>query len=178
MVVVEGRYDKARLSSVLDARILTTDGFGLFRDGEKKALLTRLAREKGLVLLLDPDGAGQVIRSHLHGITGGRGVVDLYAPPTPGKEKRKAAPGKEGVLGVEGIDGETLLSLFAKAGLLEDGPAPAPRRYEKADLYRLGYSGGAESAARRREVLRRNDLPLTLSANAFLDVVNLLEIEL
>ncbi len=178
VVVVEGKYDKIRLSSVLDARILTTEGFGVFKDGEKRALLTRLARSPGLILLLDPDGAGQVIRSFLHNLTGGKGVTDLYAPPRPGKEKRKAAPGKEGILGVEGMDNATLLSLFEKANLLENTPAAPAPRYTKGDLYRLGYSGGTDSRSRRLAVLAANDLPLTLSANAFLDVVNLLEVVL
>ena len=177
VVVVEGKYDKIRLNTVLDARVLTTEGFGVFKDAEKRALFTRLAKDPGLILLLDPDGAGQVIRSFLHNLTGGQGITDLYAPPRPGKEKRKAAPGREGILGVEGMDNATLLSLFEKAGLLEDGAPPRPR-YTKQDLYRLGYSGGTGSAEKRRAVLSANDLPLTLSANAFLDAVNLLEVTL
>ncbi|MBP5289135.1 MAG: DUF4093 domain-containing protein [Clostridia bacterium] len=178
VVVVEGKYDRIRLASLLDADILTTEGFGVFKDEEKRALLTRLAREKGLILLLDPDGAGQVIRSFLHNLTGGKGITDLYVPPRPGKEKRKAVPGKEGILGVEGMDNETLLALFEKAGVLADASLPCPPRYTKGDLYRLGYSGGKESREKRRAVLAANDLPLTLSANAFLDVVNLLGVEL
>ena len=178
VVVVEGKYDKIRLSDLLDAPIVTTEGFGVFKDAEKRALFARLAKERGLILLLDPDGAGQVIRSFLHNLTEGKGITDLYVPPRPGKEKRKAAPGKEGILGVEGMDNDTLLSLFEKAGLLEDAPAPPPPRYTKGDLYRLGYSGGKESREKRRAVLMANDLPLTLSANAFLDVVNLLEVTL
>lgn len=178
VIVVEGKYDKIRLSSLLEAPIVTTEGFGLFKDAEKRALLRRLAKDPGLVLLLDPDGAGQVIRSHLHTVTGGVGITDLYAPPRPGKEKRKAAPGKAGLLGVEGLDNETLLALFQKAGLLEDSPVATPVRYTKQDLYRLGYSGTADAAARRRAVLVENDLPVDLSANAFLDVINLLEVKL
>ena len=178
VVVVEGKYDKIRLDSVLDAHVLTTEGFGVFKDEEKRALFARLARESGLILLLDPDGAGQVIRSFLHNLTGGQGITDLYVPPRPGKEKRKAAPGREGILGVEGMDDATLLSLFEKAGLLENGPEPSPPRYTKTDLYRLGYSGGKGSAEKRRAVLQANGLPLTLSANAFLDAVNLLEVTL
>lgn len=178
VVVVEGKYDKIRLAELLEAPILTTEGFGVFKDAEKRRLFTRLAREKGLILLLDPDGAGQVIRSFLHNLTRGQGITDLYAPPRPGKEKRKSAPGKEGVLGVEGIDNATLLSLFEKAGLLETSPAPPPPRYTKTDLYRLGYSGGKGSAEKRRAVLQANGLPLTLSANAFMDAINLLEVTL
>ncbi|MBR2616134.1 MAG: DUF4093 domain-containing protein [Clostridia bacterium] len=177
VVVVEGKYDKIRLESLFEVKVITTEGFGIFNDSEKRLLLRRLAQKEGLVVLCDPDGAGKLIRSHLHTLCGAEGITDLYVPPRTGKEKRKSAPSKEGLLGVEGIDNETLLGLFEKSGLLEGGERKSPR-YTKTDLYRLGYSGGADSAAKRESVLERNALPKNLSANAFLDVVNLLEIEL
>lgn len=178
VIVVEGKYDKIRLESCLDATVLTTDGFGLFHDEEKRALLRRLAKEKGLVILSDSDGAGGVIRSHLHTLTGGEGIVDLYVPPRKGKEKRKAAAGKAGLLGVEGIDNETIVSLFERAHLLSEEKEPRKPRYTKYDLYRTGYLGTDGASEKRRAFLRRNLLPETLSSGAFLDVINLLELEL
>lgn len=177
VVVVEGKYDKIRLESCLDATVLTTEGFGVFRDKEKKELLRRLAEERGLVLLLDPDGAGKLIRSHIHTLCGKKGVTDIYIPPVQGKERRKSAPSKEGLLGVEGIDNETILQLFEKSGLLADGAEKKPR-YTKTELYSLGYFGKSDSKKKREEMLEKNHLPKNLSSNAFLDIINLLEIPL
>lgn len=177
IIIVEGKYDKIRLESLLDATVLTTEGFGIFKNSEKRALIKRLAETKGIVILADPDGAGKVIRGHLHTLTGGRGITDLYVPPTQGKERRKTQGSKEGLLGVEGIDNQTLLSLFEKSGLLA-GEAPAAPRYTKTDLYRLGYFGKDDSKSRREAVLEANSLPKNLSSSAFLDIINLLEIPL
>jgi ribonuclease M5 len=177
VIVVEGKYDKIRLESCLDATILTTEGFGIFKSPEKRELLRLYGEKRGLVVLVDPDGAGKVIRSHLHTVCGKDGITDLYIPPVAGKEKRKSAPSKEGYLGVEGIDNKTLLSLFEKSGLLGEGEKKIPR-YTKTDLYTLGYFGTEDSARKRKEVMARHRLPLNLSSGAFLDVVNLMEIEL
>lgn len=177
VIVVEGKYDKIRIESLLDATIITTDGFGIFKHEEKRSLFRQLAKKKGLVVLSDPDGAGKVIRGHLHTLTGGKGITDLYIPPVAGKERRKVRGSKEGLLGVEGIDNQTLLSLFEKSGLL-DGDTPAAPAYTKTDLYRMGYFGKTDSKARREEILEQNALPKNLSSSAFLDVINLLEISL
>ncbi|MBQ3075031.1 MAG: DUF4093 domain-containing protein, partial [Clostridia bacterium] len=158
VIIVEGKYDKIRLESLLDATVITTEGFGIFKNTEKRALLKRLAEKKGLVILSDPDGAGKVIRGHLHTLTGGRGITDLYVPPVLGKERRKNQSSKEGLLGVEGIDNQTILSLFEKSGLL-DGNEIAPPTYTKTDLYRLGYFGKDDSKSRREAVLEANALP-------------------
>lgn len=177
IIVVEGKYDKIRIESLLDATVITTEGFGIFKNQEKRALIKRLAEKKGLVILADPDGAGKVIRGHLHTLTEGRGVTDLYVPPVAGKERRKTQGSKEGFLGVEGIDNDTLLHLFEKSGLLEGDTFPAPR-YTKTDLYRMGYFGGDDSKGKREAVAAANGLPKNLSSSAFLDIVNLLEISL
>lgn len=177
VIVVEGKYDKIRLESVLDATVLTTEGFGIFKDAEKRALFRRLAATRGIVILSDSDGAGSLIRSHLRTLCGKEGVVDLYIPPIPGKERRKSSPSKEGLLGVEGMDNETLLSLFEEAGLLGEEKEKTPL-YTKTDLFLLGYSGSSDAKARRSALLQEKGLPTTLSGNAFLDVVNLLEIKL
>ena len=177
VIIVEGKYDKIRVESCLDATVITTEGFGIFKNEKKRLLLRRLAQTRGLVLLCDPDGAGGVIRSYLHTITEKDGVVDLFIPPVSGKEKRKTAPSREGLLGVEGMTCEALTGLFSRAGLLDDHPAPLPR-YEKGDLYRLGYFGTADARRKREEFARQNQLPSHLSSNSFLGVVNLLGLSL
>ncbi len=179
VIVVEGKYDKIRVESCLDATVITTEGFGIFKNEEKRELLRRLAATRGLVILSDSDGAGKLIRSHLKSVVGGENVTNLYVPPVKGKEKRKAAPSREGLLGVEGTENGVLLALFEKSGLLEKEKKDSGTEiYTKTDLYRLGYFGKAESAEKRKKRLRENRLPENLSSNAFLDIVNLLEIKL
>ena len=177
VILVEGKYDKIRIESLLSATVLTTEGFGIFKNKEKRDLLKRLAKKRGLVILSDSDGAGKLIRSHVHTLCGKEGVTDLYIPPIQGKEKRKTAPGKEGLLGVEGIDNKTLLSLFEKSGLLEEN-ASVKETYSKLDLYKMGYFGLDHSKEKREKILEENGLPKNLSSGAFLDAVNLLEIKL
>ena len=179
VILVEGKYDKVRLESFLDATVLTTDGFGIFKDREKKALIRSLAATRGIVVLTDPDGAGKLIRSHIRTVTGGKGVTELFVPPVPGKEKRKKNPSKEGVLGVEGLDNQTLLSLFSRAGLLADeNTPPRKERYSRFDLYNLGLFGKENSAEKRLRLLERFSLPRNLSSTAFLEAVNLLGLDL
>jgi len=177
-IVVEGRYDKNTLSQVVDATILETRGFGIFKDGERLALLRRLAQERGLVVLTDSDGAGFVIRNYLRGAVDPSRVKHAYIPDRYGKERRKAAPGKEGKLGVEGMPPDVLLEALRRAGctFLDEGEAPTPSRrpITKADLFAAGLSGGAGSAQRRQELQRALDLPEHLSPNALLEVLNAL----
>lgn len=177
-VVVEGRYDKNTLSQVIDGVILETSGFGVFKDDEILALLRRLAKERGLVILTDPDGAGFVIRNYLKGAIDPAQVKHAYIPDRPGKEKRKRAPGKEGKLGVEGMPPQVLLEALRRAGATfeEEGEATASkgRPITKADLYAAGLSGTPDAAERRRALLRRLDLPEHLSPNALLQVLNAL----
>lgn len=173
-VIVEGKYDQIRLSSLVDTVILTTEGFGVFKDKEKQKLLRRLARERGLVVLTDSDSAGFVIRSFLNGIVEPQYITNVYIPDVFGKEKRKAAPSKEGKLGVEGMRTEQLLEAFRKAGVTaETGDAPHERReVTKTDLYEDGLSGGQDSARKRRRLLRALDFPERMSANAMLKLIN------
>lgn len=177
-VVVEGRYDKNTLAQVIDGVILETSGFGVFKDDEALALLRRLARERGLVILTDPDGAGFVIRNYLKGAIDPDQVKHAYIPDRPGKEKRKRTPGKEGKLGVEGMPPEVLLDALRRAGatFLDETTERQPRgrAITKADLYAAGLSGREGSVERRREVLKQLDLPERLSPNAFLQVLNAL----
>lgn len=177
-ILVEGRYDKIKLSSLVDGVIIEAGGFGLFRDREKIAYLRRLARERGLVILTDSDGAGFLIRGRLASHIPPEQVKHAYIPDVYGKERRKARPSKEGKLGVEGMDQATLRAALERAGATlmgEDDPAPGARDpVTKADLFALGLSGGADSAARRRALQRALGLPERLSANGLVQAVNAL----
>ena len=176
VIVVEGRYDKNTLLQVVDAAVIETNGFGVFNDKEKIALLRRLAAEKGLILLTDSDGAGFVIRNFLKGAIPKEQLKQAYIPDIHGKERRKAAPGKEGKLGVEGMPPSVLLEALERAGAtFEEGPAATPSNsLTKADFYALGLSGGPDSGARRAALLKKLGLPERMTANALLEAVNLL----
>ncbi|MBO5496074.1 MAG: DUF4093 domain-containing protein [Oscillospiraceae bacterium] len=177
VIVVEGRYDKNTLSQVVDAVILETSGFGIFNDREKRKLLQTLAEKRGLIVLTDSDGAGFLIRNHIKGFVDPAHVKHAYIPDVPGKERRKDKASREGKLGVEGMRPQILLEALTRAGAtIEDEVnmgTDAPR-ITKADLYALGLSGGADSAAKRRELQRELELPERLSADALLDVLNAL----
>ena len=176
-IIVEGRYDKNTLSQIVDAPILETAGFGIFNDKEQLALLRAVAEKRGLIVLTDSDGAGFVIRNHLKGALPREKVKQAYIPDIAGKERRKRRPGKEGKLGVEGMDPATLLSVLRRCGATfeEEGEeTPAGEPITKADLFALGLSGGSGSAERRKALAKALDLPEHLSPNALLDVLNLL----
>lgn len=176
VIVVEGRYDKNTLSQLVDALIIPTDGFGIFKDGEKKALLARLARERGLILLTDSDGAGFVIRNHLKGVLPKEQLKQAYIPDIYGKERRKTRPGKEGKLGVEGMSPQILEEALRRAGatFLEETPEQTERSrtITKADFFRDGLTGGPDSAQRREALKRRLGLPQRLTTNGLLEVLN------
>ena len=176
-IVVEGRYDKNTLSQVVDAVILETSGFGVFKDGEKLTLLRRLARERGLIIFTDPDGAGFVIRNFLKGAIPPEQVKHAYIPDVAGKERRKRRPGKEGKLGVEGMPPAVLEAALRQAGatvLGEDSAPPQAPPLTKADLYACGLSGGEGSREKRQKLLRKLDLPSHLSPNAMLPILSAL----
>lgn len=174
-IVVEGRYDKNTLSQLVDTLILETAGFGIFRDHEQLALLRRVAAQRGLIVFTDPDGAGFVIRNRLKGAIPAGQLKHAYVPDVMGKERRKARPGKEGKLGVEGMSPEVLIESLRRAGatvLEQDEPAQQNLHLTKADLMAMGLSGGADSAVRRGTLLRELALPEHMSANALLQVLN------
>ena len=169
-IVVEGRYDKIKIASIAEAEILTTDGFSLFNDREKRALLRRMARD-GIIVLTDPDGGGKQIRTFLSALLGEGTVYHLHVPAVAGKEARKRTAGRAGLLGVEGADPDVLRALLAPFA----GGAPAARAaLTKADLFADGLSGGEGSAERRRALAVRLGLPPDLTPNALLAAVNLL----
>ena len=174
-IVVEGRYDKNTLSQIVDAPIFETSGFGIFKDKQQMALLRRVAEIRGLIVFTDSDGAGFVIRNHIKSAIPGKYLKHAYIPDIMGKERRKAAPGKEGKLGVEGMRPEIILEALRRAGATVEGEdAPASHPITKQDLVELGLSGGADSSAKRLALLKKLDLPEHMSANAMLQALNLL----
>lgn len=171
VILVEGKYDKIKLSQIFDATILTTDGFGIFKQKDKLALLRRLAETRGLLIFTDPDGAGFVIRNYLKGAVPKEKLFHAYIPDLFGKEKRKAKGSKEGKLGVEGVPDDVIIRAVEASGALQ-GSVPAQSGITKADLYELGLSGSAGSTQRRLRLLKELQLPQQLSSNALLDVLN------
>ena len=175
VIVVEGRYDKNTLLQAVDAAVIETGGFAVFKDREKTAYLRRLAQTRGLILLTDPDGAGFVIRDYLKGVLPPDRLKQAYVPDVYGRERRKKKGGKEGKLGVEGMSPAVLVEALRRAGAtFEDGPA-APRRtgLTKADLLEKGLIGPG-SAARRAALQQRLGLPARLTANGLLEALDLL----
>ncbi|CDE11262.1 MAG: toprim domain-containing protein [Ruminococcus sp.] len=171
-IVVEGKYDKIKLSSILDAVILVTNGFRIFRDPEKMALIQYYARTTGVIVLTDSDRAGFQIRNYLKGAVRDGKLYHVYIPDIYGKEHRKEKPSAEGKLGVEGIRKDVLLEAFAKAGVLTDEVPEKADPITRYDLYELGLSGGADSKARRKALQKRLGLPDLLSAASLLEVLN------
>ena len=177
VILVEGRYDKNALSQVVDAVILETGGFGIFKDKQKQAMLRKLAAQRGLIVLTDPDGAGFVIRNFIKGCVPPDQIKQAYVPDVFGKEKRKSSPSREGKLGVEGMRPQVLLQALERSGAHfrdETESASPMRKINKADLYRVGLSGGKGSREKRAELLKRLDLPERLTADGLLDVLNAL----
>lgn len=177
VIVVEGRYDKNALRQVVEATVVETGGFGVFNDRERLALLRRLAAERGLILLTDSDAAGFVIRNFLKGAIPRDQLKQAYIPDIYGKERRKAAPGKEGKLGVEGMSPQVLLAALERAGATFEDGQPSEERAEpitKADLYALGLTGGQDSQTKRRALLQKLGLPEHMTANAMLEALNIL----
>lgn len=177
-LLVEGKYDAARLSNLVEGTILTTDGFRVMKDRALQELLKQLARKQGLIILTDSDAAGFKIRHFVTGLVGAAHVLQAYVPAIPGKEARKETPGKEGLLGVEGVPDALILQA------LQDALKAAPATEEKpqtdeqpityTDLYEWGISGTANSAERRRSLLRQLGLPPRLSKKELLQVLSTL----
>ena len=172
-VIVEGKYDKIRLSAVIDGLIVTTDVFGIFSDKEKQRFIRKLADERGVLILTDSDAAGFRIRNFLKNIVPEEQILHAYIPDIFGKERRKAEPSKEGKLGVEGMDTQTLEEALKRSGMFEEAVAVSPRReITTADLYDAGLTGKNNSAQKRRELLRSLGLPARLTGKSFLQTLN------
>lgn len=170
-IIVEGKYDKIKLESVVDAVILTTEGFGIYKDREKLALIRAFAERDGIVILTDSDAAGFQIRNFLRGSIPNGKIYHAYIPDVFGKEARKEKPSKEGKLGVEGFSPEALALALGEAKLTPDASAPAPW-ITHSDLMDDGLIGGAGSAALRKALLRRLKLPERLNTRGLLEVLN------
>lgn len=174
-IVVEGRYDKNTLSQIVDAPILETSGFGIFKDKEQLALLRKVAQQRGLIVFTDSDGAGFVIRNHIKSAIEPQYLKHAYIPDILGKERRKATAGKEGKLGVEGMRPDVILEALRRAGAtFEEECVNIPQSITKQDLVALGLSGGKDSSQKRKWLLNKLELPEHMSANAMLQALNLL----
>lgn len=171
-VIVEGKYDKIKLASLLDALIVSTDGFGVFSDKELQSFLRKLAQTKGIIVITDSDAAGFRIRSFLHSIAANGKVIDAYIPDIEGKESRKEKPSKEGKLGVEGIPANLILQAIERAGIGTHIQERERRTVTNADLYELGFTGTPNAAERRRQLLAAVGLPKRLCGQNLLKTLN------
>ncbi len=170
-VIVEGRYDKLKLANILDALIIETNGFGIYKDKEKMRFIRRLADERGIIVITDSDHSGFQIRGYLSSGIPESQIKHIYIPDVSGKEKRKAKPSKEGKLGVEGIDDKTLLKLFENAGISADF-AQRENPVTNYDLFELGFSGTPGAGKNKKKLLKLLDLPEFLSTNSLLSYIN------
>ncbi len=172
-VIVEGKYDIIKLSGIIDSLIIKTDGFGIFKDKEKQALLRRLAGEKGLIVLTDSDSAGFIIRNFINSTVPNDKITHVYIPDVFGKEKRKNEKSKEGKLGVEGISEQILLDAFSKAGVLTtESENEEKRLITNIDLYEYGLTGGENSSEKRKLLLKKLALPERLSTSSLVKILN------
>lgn len=171
-VIVEGKYDKIRLENIIDATIITTNGFSIFKDKEKRELIKLLAKKCGVVILTDSDNAGQIIRKAVEKIIPKEQYVSVYMPSILGKEKRKTAPSAQGLLGVEGTEDAVILEALSRAGVIGEKTNKSGRKITKVDLYNIGVSGGEDSKEKRASLCKFLKLPETLPANSLIDVLN------
>ena len=171
-IIVEGRYDKSALSGFIDANIITTDGFSIFNDKEKQALIRRVAKN-GIIILTDSDGGGKQIRKFLAGILPPDKIHNLYIPQIEGKERRKRKPSKSGTLGVEGMNREVIIRLLTPfigdGEMKKDGKA-----ITKTDFFLDGLTGCEGATENRRKLCEHLDLPNDMTPNALLEALNLL----
>jgi len=172
-IIVEGKYDKIKLSSIFDALIIEVNGFHIFKDKEKIELIKALAKTQGILILTDSDNAGKMIRNHINNIVKEGKIYQVFMPEIYGKEKRKEKASAEGLLGVEGIDKSIIIEAFKRSGaLLENVNDENVYKITNLDLYNLGLSGGENSAFLRGELLRKLSLPTNLSKNNMLKILS------
>lgn len=171
-VIVEGKYDKIKLENIIDALIIPTDGFRIFKNAEKRNMIKLLAEKNGIVVMTDSDSAGNLIRNHLKSFVPKDKIINVYLPQINGKEHRKAQKSAEGLLGVEGISNEIIINALTRAGITGERTENKGRKLTKSDFYAFGISGGENSRILREELLCVLGLPKNLSANALLDVAN------
>ncbi|MBE7035451.1 MAG: DUF4093 domain-containing protein [Ruminococcaceae bacterium] len=169
-IIVEGKYDKIRLSELFDANIIQTDGFSIFKNKDMVSLIAKLADETGVIILTDSDRAGFLIRNYIKNCLAGKRVLHAFIPSVEGKEKRKDKKGKEGLLGVEGMRDEALIKALSIASC----ESIKKEKITKQDLYKAGLAGQADSRLKREALLRKLELPTRMSANTMLSVINAL----
>ena len=173
VIIVEGRYDKIKLSSMIDGIIIETEGFGIFKDKDKQKLIRKLAETKGIAILTDSDSAGFVIRNFITSIVPKEYITNVYIPDIYGKEKRKDSPSKEGKLGVEGISVEILKEAFKKAGIgVSQSETNERKKITLNDFFDDGLTGDTQSKRKRTDLLKKLDLPERMSTKAMLDIFN------
>lgn len=170
-VIVEGKYDKIKLSNIIDAFIIETNGFAVFKDKSKLSFIKKLAKERGIIILTDSDHAGFMIRNYISSGVPKEQIKNVYIPDIFGKEKRKNAPSKEGKLGVEGMTKEVILASLEKAGVSSTSSV-CDNPITTVDFYDLGLTGGANSKAKRKAVCKALDLPEFLSTSSLISCIN------
>ncbi|MBQ3045806.1 MAG: DUF4093 domain-containing protein [Clostridia bacterium] len=171
-VIVEGKYDKIKLSGIIDAPIIQTDGFGIFKDKELQLMIRKLAEKRGILVLTDSDSAGFKIRSFIGSTVNQKDIIHAYIPDIFGKESRKTEPSKEGKIGVEGVSEQVIMQALANAGVLCESASEPERPITKLDLYELGFTGGPDSSKKRAALLRYYSFPERLSSNSLVKVLN------
>lgn len=171
-VIVEGKYDQIKLSGVIDALIIKTDGFGIFKNKEKQKFLRKLADEKGLIVMTDSDSAGFMIRNFISSCVPKDKITNVYIPDIYGKEKRKDAPSAEGKLGVEGVSEQVIVAAMEKAGITAKVTENNRRMITNLDLYEYGLSGRENSSLKRKQLLKKLGLPERLSSSSMLKILN------
>jgi len=171
-IIVEGKYDRIKLQSVIDANIITTDGFRIYKNPEKRALIKKIADKTGIIILTDSDSAGRRIRSFINSCAGDAKITNVYIPKITGKEKRKASPSKENTIGVEGTESDLLLDVLKKFRVTCESKRHA-RKITKIDFYNDGLTGGERSAAKRKYLCKKLNIPY-MSTNALIECVNIL----
>ncbi len=171
-VIVEGKYDKIKLSGIIDAPIIQTDGFGIFKDKELQMLIRKLSEKRGILVLTDSDSAGFKIRSFIGSTVDQKNIKHAYIPDIFGKESRKTEPSKEGKIGVEGVSEEIIMQSLANAGVLCESTPEPERPITKLDLYELGFAGREDSAKKRAALLKYYSFPSRLSSNSLVKVLN------
>lgn len=164
-IIVEGKYDKIKLDSIIDTLIIETDGFQIFKDREKLDFIRKLAKTRGVIVMTDSDSAGFMIRSHIGGAVSEGEIINVYIPEIAGREKRKTKDSADGLLGVEGVSEQVIMSALAAAGVTAAQDETQCRRVTKSDLYDDGLYGGTNSRLLREKLLQSLGLPRRISAN-------------
>ena len=169
--MTEGKFDKVKLSSLFDAVIIETGGFNIYRSSEIRELIKQFARTNGIIILTDSDPAGRKIRSYINSFVKEGIVLNAFVPAVEGKERRKSNPGAAGILGVEGLDDNTIVkAVLSVTETSEEEISEEP--VTPAELYEYGLTGKPDSSVLREKFLSLLGLPLGLSRKQMLSYLN------